>query len=117
LSSLSSMVMRRAALTVSSRRVRQLQKKDDDVITFAKRTTMGRAKKGQLKDVLVNRTSSRTIQGGCQRTKLSPPEIDDIRVSVGNRHPPSPLYVSRGVALAVGIPDCVPLPVVHRLCS
>jgi len=32
-----------------------LQKKDDDVvITFAKRTAMGRAKKGQLKDVPVD---------------------------------------------------------------
>ncbi|KAH9175243.1 hypothetical protein EDB89DRAFT_347352 [Lactarius sanguifluus] len=47
--------MRRAASTVSSNRVQLLQKKDDDVvITFAKRTAMGRAKRGQLKDVPVD---------------------------------------------------------------
>jgi len=40
---------------VSSGRAQLLQKKDDDVvITFAKRTAMGRAKKGQLKDVPVD---------------------------------------------------------------
>ncbi|KAH8998865.1 hypothetical protein EDB86DRAFT_2910574 [Lactarius hatsudake] len=46
--------MRRATSTASSNRVQLLQKKDDNVvITFAKRTAMGRAKRGQLKDVLV----------------------------------------------------------------
>lgn len=46
----------RAASTLGSgRRVQLLQKKHDDiVITFAKRTAMGRAKKGQLKDVPVD---------------------------------------------------------------
>ena len=47
--------MRRTASTVSSSRAQLLQKKDDDVvITFAKRTAMGRARKGQLKDVPVD---------------------------------------------------------------
>ena len=45
----------RAASTLSSGRAQLLQKKHDDiVITFAKRTAMGRAKKGQLKDVPVD---------------------------------------------------------------
>jgi acetyl-CoA acyltransferase 1 len=45
----------RAASTLASGRARLLQKKPDDiVITFAKRTAMGRAKKGQLKDVPVD---------------------------------------------------------------
>ena len=47
--------MRRTASTASSSRAQLLQKKDDDVvITFAKRSAMGRAKKGQLKDVPVD---------------------------------------------------------------
>ena len=47
--------MCRTASTVSFSRARLLQKKDDDVvITFAKRTAMGRAKKGQLKDVPID---------------------------------------------------------------
>ncbi len=54
-SSLPLRAMRRGASTVSSSRAQLLQKKDDDVvITFAKRTAMGRAKKGQLKDVPVD---------------------------------------------------------------
>ena len=45
----------RAASTLVSGRAQLLQKKPDDiVITFAKRTAMGRAKKGQLKDVPVD---------------------------------------------------------------
>jgi acetyl-CoA acyltransferase 1 len=45
----------RAASTLGSGRAQLLQKKHDDiVITFAKRTAMGRAKKGQLKDVPVD---------------------------------------------------------------
>jgi len=45
----------RAAPALGSGRAQLLQKKHDDiVITFAKRTAMGRAKKGQLKDVPVD---------------------------------------------------------------
>jgi acetyl-CoA acyltransferase 1 len=49
--------VRRMASSVASARGRAhlLQKKDNDiVITFAKRTAMGRARKGQLKDVPVD---------------------------------------------------------------
>ena len=45
----------RPASTLASGRAQLLQKNPDDiVITFAKRTAMGRAKKGQLKDVPVD---------------------------------------------------------------
>ena len=45
----------RAASTLGSDRAQLLHKKQDDiVITFAKRTAMGRAKKGQLKDIPVD---------------------------------------------------------------
>jgi hypothetical protein len=55
LSSFPLRAIRRTASTLSSSRAQLLQKKDDDVvITFAKRTAMGRAKKGQLKDVPVD---------------------------------------------------------------
>ena len=55
LSSLPFRAMRRSASTISSSRAQLLQKKDDDVVvTFAKRTAMGRAKKGQLKEVPVD---------------------------------------------------------------
>ncbi|KAF8271480.1 3-ketoacyl-CoA thiolase [Lactarius quietus] len=116
LSSLPLRAMRRIASTVSSSRAQLLQKKDDDVvITFAKRTAMGRAKKGQLKDVPVDELLHALFKATLERTGLNPSEIGDI--CVGTCHPPSPLYVSRAAALAAGIPESVPISTVNRLCS
>ncbi|KAF8626519.1 hypothetical protein AX15_004824 [Amanita polypyramis BW_CC] len=93
-----------------------LQKNPDDVvITFAKRTAVGRARKGQLKDVPIDEMLCALFKAALEETKLSPAKIDDI--CVGTCHPPSPLYVSRAAALAAGIPDHVPISVVNRLCS
>ncbi|KAG5648023.1 hypothetical protein DXG03_007057 [Asterophora parasitica] len=76
-----------------------LQKNPEDiVITFAKRTAIGRAKKGQLKDAPVD-------------------EILHSLFKARTCHPPSPLYVSRAAALAAGIPHDVPISTVNRLCS
>ncbi|KAI0286951.1 3-ketoacyl-CoA thiolase [Russula aff. rugulosa BPL654] len=106
----------RAASTLGSGRAQLLQKKHDDiVITFAKRTAMGRAKKGQLKDVPVDELLYSLFKATLEKTKLNPASIDDI--CVGTCHPPSPLYVSRAAALAAGIPDSVPVSTVNRLCS
>jgi len=106
----------RTASTLASRRAQLLQKKPDDiVITFAKRTAMGRAKKGQLKDVPVDELLHALFKTTLEKTKLNPELIDDI--CVGTCHPPSPLYVSRAAALAAGIPDRVPISTVNRLCS
>ncbi|KAJ3475664.1 hypothetical protein NLI96_g11685 [Meripilus lineatus] len=93
-----------------------LEKKPDDVvITFAKRTAMGRAKKGQLKDVPVDELMHALFRATFEKTKLDPSKIEDI--CVGTCHPPSPLYVSRAAALAAGVPADVPISTVNRLCS
>ncbi|KAK7058941.1 hypothetical protein VNI00_001565 [Paramarasmius palmivorus] len=99
-----------------------LQKNPDDVvITFAKRTAVGRAKKGQLKDTPVDEMLHALLlvkdilEASFEQTKLDPSKIDDI--CVGTCHPPSPLYVSRAAALAAGIPHTVPISTVNRLCS
>ena len=47
--------LQRSVSTIPRGRAQILEKRPDDVvITFAKRTAMGRAKKGQLKDVPVD---------------------------------------------------------------
>ncbi|RDB29696.1 3-ketoacyl-CoA thiolase A, peroxisomal [Hypsizygus marmoreus] len=93
-----------------------LQKNPEDVvITFAKRTAIGRAKKGQLKDIPVDELLHSLFKATLEKTKLDPSKIDDI--CVGLCHPPSPLYVSRAAALAAGIPHHVPISTVNRLCS
>ncbi|KAG2159908.1 3-ketoacyl-CoA thiolase [Suillus bovinus] len=85
-----------------------LQKNPDDVvITFAKRTAMGKNRKALLK---VDR-----LFATFEKTKLDPAKLDDI--CVGTCHPPSPMYSSRAAALASGIPHDVPISTVNRLCA
>ncbi|KIP11986.1 hypothetical protein PHLGIDRAFT_27604 [Phlebiopsis gigantea 11061_1 CR5-6] len=88
---------------------------DDVVVTFAQRTAMGRARKGQLKDTPVDELLSALFKAALAKTKLDPSNIDDI--CVGTCHPPSPLYISRAAALAAGIPAEVPISTVNRLCA
>ncbi|KAI5889004.1 thiolase [Schizophyllum commune H4-8] len=93
-----------------------LSKNPDDVVfTFAKRTAVGKARKGQLKDVPVDEMLLALFKATFEKTGLDPAKIDDI--CVGTCHPPSPLYVSRAAALAAGIPNSVPISTVNRLCS
>ncbi|KAF9531955.1 Thiolase, N-terminal domain-containing protein [Crepidotus variabilis] len=93
-----------------------LEKKPDDVvITFAKRTAIGRAKKGQLKDTPPDEILYALFKASLERMSLDPSKIEDI--CVATCHPPSPLYISRAAAIAAGIPYTVPISVVNRLCS
>lgn len=88
---------------------------DDVVITFAKRTAMGKAKKGQFKDIPVDEMMQALFKATLEETGLDPNKIDDI--CVGTCHPPSPAYASRAAALAAGIPHHVPITALNRLCS
>ncbi|KAL4070980.1 Thiolase, N-terminal domain-containing protein [Scleroderma citrinum] len=93
-----------------------LQKHPDDVvITFAKRTAMGKTKKGQFKDVPVDEMMQALLKATLAETGLDPRKIDDI--CVGTCHPPSPAYASRAAALAAGIPHDVPVVSLNRLCA
>ncbi|KAF8973960.1 3-ketoacyl-CoA thiolase [Flammula alnicola] len=93
-----------------------LEKRPDDVvITFAKRTVVGKARKGQLKDSPVDEMLHALFKATLEHTKLDPSKIDDI--CVATCHPPSPLYLSRAAAIAAGIPAEVPISTVNRLCS
>ncbi|KZS93001.1 thiolase [Sistotremastrum niveocremeum HHB9708] len=109
-------ILARSASSQSSAVQALLQKNASDVvITFAMRSPMGKAKKGQLKDVPVDELLSELLRASLEKTKLDPAKIDDI--AVGTCHPPSPLYISRAAALAAGIPDSVPISTINRLCS
>ncbi|KAF8922512.1 3-ketoacyl-CoA thiolase [Mucidula mucida] len=108
--------MRSANKGLKDKQTAILQKNPEDVvITFAKRTAMGRAKKGQLKDAPVDEILHGLFKESLKATSLDPSKIDDI--CVGVCHPPSPLYISRSAALAAGIPNHVPISTVNRLCS
>ncbi|KAF8501926.1 Thiolase, N-terminal domain-containing protein [Gautieria morchelliformis] len=88
---------------------------EDVVVVFAKRTAMGKAKKGQFKDTPVDEILSGLLKATFEATKLDPGLVDDI--AVGTCHPPSPLYVSRSAALSAGIPNHVPIQAINRLCA
>ncbi|KAI0639375.1 thiolase [Trametes polyzona] len=92
-----------------------VKRPDDVVITFAKRTALGRARKGQLKDIPVDELLHALFKATLEKTKLNPALLEDI--CVGTCHPPSPLYISRAAAIAAGIPVEVPISTVNRLCS
>jgi len=93
-----------------------LEKRPDDVvITFAKRTAMGKHRKGQFKDSPVDEMMQALYKATIKETGLDPRKIEDI--CVGACHPPSPAYASRAAALAAGIPHEVPISTVNRLCS
>ncbi|KAG0708900.1 Thiolase, N-terminal domain-containing protein [Suillus ampliporus] len=93
-----------------------LQKNPDDVvITFAKRTPMGKYRKGQLKDIPVDEMMQALLKATFEKTKLDPAKLDDI--CVGTCHTPSPMYAARAAALASGVPADVPISTVNRLCS
>ncbi len=63
-----------------------LQKNPEDVvITFAKRTAMGRAKKGQLKDAPVDEILHGLFKESLKATSLDPSKIDDICVGTQSR--------------------------------
>ncbi|KAI6031789.1 3-ketoacyl-CoA thiolase [Pisolithus microcarpus] len=76
---------------------------DDVVITFAKRTAMGRAKKGQFKDIPVDEMMQAFAT--LEKTGLDPSKIGDI--CVGTCHPPSPAYASRAAALAAAVAQAI----------
>ncbi|OSD03460.1 thiolase [Trametes coccinea BRFM310] len=103
------------ATQVGGRSELLVKRPDDVVITFAKRTAMGRARKGQLKDVPVDELLHALFRATLEKTKLNPALLEDI--CVGTCHPPSPLYISRAAAIAAGIPVEVPISTVNRLCS
>lgn len=74
----------RAASTLGPGRAQLLQKKHDDiVITFAKRTAMGRARKGQLKDVPVDELLYRLFKVRLWLTSLSPFCVDPYVLNAG----------------------------------
>ncbi|PPQ64439.1 hypothetical protein CVT26_002146 [Gymnopilus dilepis] len=94
-----------------------LEKKPDDVvITFAKRTAVGKAKKGQLKDTPVDELLHALFKATLEKTGLDPNKIDDICVGKS----PVVFFIINAYKrkpIASGIPYTVPISTVNRLCS
>ncbi|GAA6005306.1 hypothetical protein JCM11491_002652 [Sporobolomyces phaffii] len=88
---------------------------DDVVVTFARRTPLQRARKGQYKDMSVQELLLEYFRKSIPEMKIDPAIIGDI--CVGTVLPPKAPYDARAAALAAGIPDTVPLQIINRFCS
>ena len=75
-------IAKRAASTSAPRGLSAILQKnpDDVVITFAKRTAMGRAKKGQLANTTIDEVLHGLLRASLKETNLDPAKIDDICV-------------------------------------
>lgn len=88
---------------------------DDVVVTFARRSPLQRARKGQFKDMSVQELLLEYFRKAVPDMKIDPAIIGDI--CVGTVLPPKAPYDARAAALAAGIPDTVPLQIINRFCS
>ncbi|XP_038044484.1 3-ketoacyl-CoA thiolase B, peroxisomal-like [Patiria miniata] len=89
---------------------------DDVVVVCAKRTPIGKAKRGSFKDTKADELLTAAFQGVLQETKIAPADIGDI--VVGNvLAPGGGAFLARVAQLLSGIPVSVPVNTVNRQCS
>ncbi|XP_071803211.1 3-ketoacyl-CoA thiolase B, peroxisomal-like [Asterias amurensis] len=89
---------------------------DDVVVVCAKRTPIGKAKRGSFKDTKADELLSAAFRGVLDETKISPADIGDI--VVGNvLAPGGGAFMARVAQLLSGIPETIPVNTVNRQCS
>ncbi|GAA5934183.1 thiolase family protein [Sporobolomyces koalae] len=88
---------------------------DDIVVTYARRTPLQRARKGQYRDMSVQELLLEYLRKSIPEMKIDPAVIEDI--CVGTVLPPKAPYDARAAALAAGIPETTPLQIINRFCS
>ncbi len=90
----------------------------DPVIVVAKRTAVGRAKRGALVTVRPEELGAEVIKAVMQAApQVAPNEIDDVLIGCAMPEGPQGLNMSRLVALRAGLPVEVPAETVNRFCS
>lgn len=91
-------------------------KPDDVVVVAAKRTPIGKAKKGSFKDTRADDLLAAALKGVLDQTKLAPERLGDI--VVGNVLLPGGGAIhARFAQFFSGIPETVPINTVNRQCS
>lgn len=90
----------------------------DPVIVAAKRTAVGRAKKGALASVRPEDLGAAVIQAVLREVpQIQPEEIDDVIIGCAMPEGPQGLNMARRVVLRAGMPVEVPAETVNRFCS
>ncbi|SGY48111.1 BQ5605_C001g00614 [Microbotryum silenes-dioicae] len=97
----------------TSGRTKLLRKNSDDiVVTFAKRTSMCKARKGGFKDMSGQELMIAFFKGAIAEMKVDPAVIEDI--VFGTVLPPKAPYDARASALAAGFPETTSVQVINR---
>ncbi|KDE07316.1 hypothetical protein MVLG_02361 [Microbotryum lychnidis-dioicae p1A1 Lamole] len=100
----------------TSGRTKLLRKNSDDiVVTFAKRTSMCKARKGGFKDMSGQELMIAFFKGAIAEMKVDPAVVEDI--VFGTVLPPKAPYDARASALAAGFPETTSVQVINRFCS
>jgi len=90
----------------------------DPVIVAAKRTAVGRAKKGALASVRPEDLGAAVINAVLDDVQqVRPKEIEDVIIGCAMPEGPQGLNMARRVALRAGLPVEVPAETVNRFCS
>jgi len=87
------------------------------VIVAAKRTPVGRANRGVLKNTRVEKLGSLVINQILEDTGVKGEDIDDLVVGCAMPEAEQGMNIGRIVGLAAGLPDSVPAVTVNRFCS
>ncbi|XP_022109310.1 3-ketoacyl-CoA thiolase B, peroxisomal-like [Acanthaster planci] len=91
-------------------------REDDVVVVWAKRTPIGKAKRGSFKDTKADELLTAVFKAAIEETHIAPTDIGDI--VVGNCLAPGGGQVLARIGqLLSGIPSAVPLNTVNRQCA
>ncbi|PGH27958.1 hypothetical protein AJ80_00212 [Polytolypa hystricis UAMH7299] len=88
---------------------------DDIVITFALRTPLTKARKGALKDTLLDDMLIALLTAVREKSNLDPSLVEDV--CVGNVLAQGSAYIARSAVLAAGFPVTASASVANRFCS
>jgi acetyl-CoA acyltransferase len=90
----------------------------DPVIVAAKRTAVGKAKKGALASVRPEDLGAAVIQAVMEEVpQVRPEQLDDVLVGCAMPEGPQGLNLARRVGIRAGLPVEVPAETVNRFCS
>lgn len=96
----------------------QLDPTREAVIVAARRTAVGKAKRGGLATTRPDEMGAVVIREILQRTpELDPAEIDDVILGCAFPEGEQGMNMARMVALRAGLPESVPAQTVNRFCS
>lgn len=86
-------------------------------IVAAKRTAIGKAKKGSLAKYRPDELLAKVIKSVVAESKVNPADISDVIIGCAFPEAEQGLNIARIAALLADLPDCVPGVTINRYCS